>query len=283
MPPESRTQLVPIATLDDPRLDDYRDVRDRDLAARDVFLAESESVLRVLVERGTHPLRSVLLGANRLEKLSPLLGKLPNHVPVFVGEQPVLDALTGFHIHRGVLAAAERTPVPDATRWLERLDAGPATLLVLEGVTNHDNVGSIFRNGAALGATGVVLDARTCDPLYRKAIRVSVGGCLVLPYARGGSVRDLLPSLRAAGFTVAALTPNEPAVDLDDYRHARPDRVALLLGSEGPGLEQETLAEADVRLRIRQRGDFDSLNVATASGIALHALAAGLGRGPTMA
>ncbi|MBM4358001.1 MAG: RNA methyltransferase [Deltaproteobacteria bacterium] len=274
MLPHDLPHLVRIASLSDPRLDDYRDVRDRDLATRGFFLGESESVLRVLVGRKTHPLRSVLVGENRVAKLAPVLAKLPASVPVFLGSQPVLDGVTGFHIHRGVLAAAERTPVPDAVSWLGALPLGPATVLVLEGVNNHDNVGSIFRNGAALGATGVVLDARSCDPLYRKAIRVSVGGCLVLPYARCDAARNLFPTLRAAGFAIAALTPNEPAVDLDDYRRVRPPRVALLLGSEGPGLEPETLATADVRLRIRQRGDFDSLNVATASGIALHALTA---------
>lgn len=266
--------VVTVSSLDDPRLDDYRDVRDRDLAARDVFLAESESVLRVLVRRKTHPLRSVLLGASRLDKVRGILEELPAGVPVFVANQPSLDALTGFHFHRGVLAAAERVVVPDAARWLTELPRGPATVVVLEGITNHDNVGSIFRNAAALGARGVILDERTCDPLYRKAIRVSVGGCLVLPYARCTTVANVLPELRAAGFVVAALTPNEPAISLRAFRDHRPERLALLLGSEGPGLEEGTLAGSDVRLRIGQRQDFDSLNVATASGIALHALVA---------
>jgi len=271
--PPALPNLVRLDTLDDPRLEPYRDVRDRDLSARDVFLAESESVLRVLLWRGHHPVRSVLLSDSRAEKLGDLLALVPAGTPIFVGPQDRLDALTGFHIHRGVLACAARVAVPTLPSLLAKLPRGPSTLVVLESLTNHDNLGAIFRNAAALGADAVVLDERCCDPLYRKAIRVSVGACLVVPYARVDGVRPALAALREAGFTTVALTPNEPATDLRDFGTARPDRVALLLGSEGPGLEVDTLGAADVRARIRQRSDFDSLNVATACGIALHELA----------
>lgn len=266
-------QLVRLETSDDPRLEPYRDVRCRDLSARGWFLAESESVLRVLLRRGRHPLHSVLLSESRAEKLRELVATVPSSVPVLVGTQDLLDSVTGFHIHRGVLACAARVPVPTVAQWLSSLPVGPATVVVLEALTNHDNVGAIFRNAAALGADAIVLDERSCDPLYRKAIRVSVGACLVVPYARHESAHGALGLLRGAGFTTAALTPNEPAIDLEDLARARPERLALLLGSEGPGLEETTLREADLRVRIRQLSDFDSLNVATASGIALHALA----------
>jgi tRNA G18 (ribose-2'-O)-methylase SpoU len=265
--------LVRLDSLDDPRLEPYRDVRDRALSSWDVFLAESESVLRVLVRRGHHPLRSLLLLDSRVDKLQNLLELVPPEVPIFVGSQELLDSLTGFHIHRGVLACAERVPVPTLAELLGRFPPGPATLVVLESLTNHDNLGAIFRNAAVLGADGIVLDRRSCDPLYRKSIRVSVGACLVVPYARVESVRPALATLREAGFTTVALTPNEPATDLRDLGAERDERVALLLGSEGPGLEPETMHEADRRARIRQRSDFDSLNVATACGIALHELA----------
>lgn len=271
--PISLPNRVHVEHLDDPRLAPFRNVKDRDLAAADTFLAESEVVLRVLVRRRTHPLVSVLVSESRVEKLAELLVDVPVDVPIFTARQPVLDAVTGLHFHRGVLACARRTPVPDAARLLSTLPAGPATVVLLEGLTNHDNVGSIFRNAAALGANGVLLDELTCDPLYRKAIRVSVGGCLVVPYSRGGRVLDALPALREAGFVVLALTPNEPALELTELRKHRPQRVALLLGSEGPGLTDTTLSEADIRVRIRQENSFDSLNVATASGIALHELA----------
>lgn len=272
MRPPHLPNRVSVETLDDPRLDDYRNVRDRDLSERKVFLAESEVVLRVLVERRTHPLRSVTIAAAREAKLAPLLERVPCDVPIHVVPQAVLDGVTGFHLHRGVLACAERIAIPDARDWLRHLPPGAATIAVLEGLTNHDNVGSIFRSAAALGATGIVLDDATCDPLYRKAIRVSVGGSLVVPYARCPDVRGLIPDLQAAGFAVWALTPNDPARDITSFRGRRPDRVALLLGSEGPGLEAATLERADERVRVRQRATFDSLNVATACAIALHEL-----------
>jgi len=265
-------RFLDVTSLDEPRLGPYRNVRDRDLANSEVFLAESEVVLRVLIERATHPLRSVLLSRPRAEKLASLLAHVPAEVPIFVAEQPVIDAIAGFHLHRGVMACAARTPLADSAALLAALPPGPATVVVLEGLTNHDNVGAIFRNAAALGAAGILLDAATCDPLYRKAIRVSVGACLVVPYARDTRVADTIVSLKTHGFHVMALTPNEPARDIEEFRRERPDRIALLLGSEGPGLENATLALADDRVRIRQRAGFDSLNVATACGVALHEL-----------
>jgi tRNA G18 (ribose-2'-O)-methylase SpoU len=266
-------ELELVTDRDDPRIDDYRNLRDRSLEERDRFVAESEVVLRVLLGRRTHPIRSVLLAQRRVEKLKPLLATLPESAPVLVAAQPVLDAITGFHIHRGVLASAERTRVPSARELVASLPPGPATVVATEGLTNHDNVGSVFRNAAALGADAIFLDAATCDPLYRKAIRVSVGACLIVPYGRTDSLGELIRELHRAAFTVIALTPNEPARAIESYRGTPPRRIALLLGSEGPGLCEATLALADERVRIRQRTSFDSLNVATACGIALHELA----------
>ncbi len=270
---------IAIEAPDDPRVVDYREVRDKNLERRAIFLAESASVLRVLVLRRTHPLASVLVSETQANALASVLERVPSSVPIYVARQRVLDAIAGFHLHRGVLAAAHRTPVPDVESLVRGLGAGPATLVALEGMTNHDNVGGIFRNCAALGASGVVLDEASCDPLYRKAIRVSVGAALTVPYARAASSRASLEVLGRHGFSTLAMTPCPAARDLRELvsranGDALPERLALVLGSEGPGLLPETLAACDVRVRIPQRQDFDSLNVATACGIALYALLA---------
>jgi tRNA G18 (ribose-2'-O)-methylase SpoU len=258
-----------VADLGDPRLDDYRNLRDGELRVRrEAFICESAAVLKVLCERGRHPIRSVLLAEKRVAAVAPLLARLDPAVPVYVAEQPVLDGVVGFHFHRGVVAAAERVPVPRPEALLAELPPDPGCILLVEGLTNHDNVGGLFRNAAAFGADAILLDAATCDPLYRKAVRVSVGGALVVPYARGDRAVDLVAAARAAGFVVVALSPGATAVDLGAVRI--PPRVAFLLGSEGPGLGPEALAAADLVARIPITTKVDSLNVATASGIALH-------------
>jgi len=269
---ELRRRVVPVVELSDPRLEDYQNLRDRELAhVRGAFIAESEVVLRVLVTRSEHRVRSVLLAESRLDKLADALRSLPPEVPIFVAPQPILDRVVGFHIHRGVLAAVERPHPPGPEALLDRLGPGPRRVVVLEGLTNHDNVGGVFRNAAAFGADGVLLDHATCDPYYRKAIRVSVAGALIVPFARAADTTDHLAALRATGFTVFALSPRPDARDLANLGRL-PERVALLLGTEGPGLRETSMAAADGTLRIDMAGGFDSLNVATTSGIALHAL-----------
>ncbi len=265
---------IRISDVDDPRLADYRNVRDSDLLRREAFMAESEVVLRVMIERSPLSIRSVLIAAAKLDKLQPLLNKLSD-VPVYVADQALMDGVIGFHIHRGVLAAGHRGPIPAAEPWLAAHvdDDTPRTLVVLEALTNHDNVGGVFRNAAAFGADGVLLDFATCDPLYRKAIRVSVGAALFLPYVRYDSVATVIAALQAAGFSCLALTPNAPARDIRSYRGVgRPRRVALLLGTEGAGLSDSALQAADERVRIDIASGFDSLNVAATSAVALHEL-----------
>jgi len=265
-------RALPVSELSDPRLEDYANLRDRELARdRNAFIAESEVVLRVLVTRPELRVRSVLLAEGRLDKLADALEKLPPNVPVFVAPQAALDRVVGFHIHRGVLAAVDR-PAPRAPAdLLGDFGPGPSRVVVLEGLTNHDNVGGIFRNAAAFGADAVLLDHATCDPFYRKAIRVSVAGALIVPFARTDETADNLVALRAAGFTVYALSPRPTALDLARIGRV-PERVALLLGTEGPGLRADSMSAADAILRIDMASGFDSLNVATTSGIALHAL-----------
>lgn len=262
-------RVITIEDFDDPRLADYRELREAHL--RDVFIAESEVVLRVLLGRSRFGVRSLFLAAPKLERLAPLLRDVT--APVYVAEQAVLDRVVGFHIHRGVLAAGERQPVPAPNELLATLGDGPSRVVVLESLTNHDNVGGVFRNAAAFGADAVLYDAATCDPLYRKAIRVSVGGSLIVPFARAETSSEILEALRREGFYSVALTPRADAMDLTELcRSPLPDKLALWVGTEGAGLAASTLAAADAAVRIDIDPRFDSLNVATASGIALHAV-----------
>ena len=252
----------------DPRLADYLSVRERDLVGRHGrFGAEGVVVLQKLVVAGRHPLRSVLLAEKRLAALQPTLAGLAPDVPVYVASEAVMDAAVGFHIHRGVLAMGERVePAPAAL-----LDALPASALIvgLTGIANHDNMGGLFRNAAAFGADGVVLAADCCDPLYRKAIRVSVGAALTIPFARLPADADMPGLLAGCGFEVLALTPGG-AASLAELTAA--PRQAALFGAEGPGLAPELMARCRT-VRIPMAAGFDSLNVATASGIVLNRLA----------
>jgi tRNA G18 (ribose-2'-O)-methylase SpoU len=267
-------RILRVERLDDPRLADYRELREADLAGRrEAFIAESEVVLRVLALRGRFALRSLLLAAPRLARLADVVAGLPPEVPVYIAEQELLDQIVGFRIHRGVLAAGRRQPLPSPAKLIESLPSGVCRVVVLEALTNHDNVGGVFRNAAAFGARAVLFDRPTCDPLYRKAIRVSAGASLLVPFARAETSAEILEALRDAGFWTLALTPGAQARDLYTLERL-PERVALLVGTEGVGLSERALAAADERLRIAMEPGFDSLNVATASGIALSAVRA---------
>lgn len=258
---------VRITEPDDPRIAPYRNIRERDLAGHGGrFIAEGEVVLRVLLTASRLRACSVLVAENRLAPLAPLLERAEaDGVPVFTAAPQVMDAIAGFHIHRGVLALGER-PGPVTPRDLLKDIAGRSLVVVTVGVSNHDNMGGIFRNAAAFGADAVLLDAASCDPLYRKAIRVSVGASLIVPFSRGHAAEVILTALGEAGFTCLALSPGG---EHDVRALPRPERAALLLGAEGPGLPDEIMARA-MTVRIGMAGGFDSLNVATSSGIALH-------------
>jgi rRNA methylases len=271
-------EVIDIVDAGDPRIDAYRDVRERDLVGRQGhFIAEGEVVLRVLLTRAAARTRSLLVAANRFDSLSDLLALVPAGVPVYRAAPAVMDAIVGFHIHRGILALGERAPLPPAADLLARLPA-EALVVVGLGIANHDNVGGIFRNAAAFGAAAVLLDAVSCDPLYRKAIRVSVGASLVVPTARIGRNEDVVALLEENGFAPFALSPSgaTPLAEL-----ARPARAAILLGAEGPGLPPDVMARTST-VSIPMAKGFDSLNVATTSGIVLYHLsqaARPLGRG----
>jgi len=259
--------IEPVADPDDLRIEPYRAIRERDLVGREgLFVAEGRVVLEKLARAGRHPIRSVLVAEARLGGLRPLLDKLPPEIPAYVAPQAVMDAIAGFPMHRGVLAVGARRTL-HAAELLAGL--GPSALVVaLSGIANHDNMGGIFRNAAAFGADAVLLDAACCDPLYRKAIRVSVGAALTTPFARLAAGEDMLQALAAAGLEAVALSPGGE-VELEAL-HCGP-RVAALFGAEGPGLDPQLLARAR-SVRIEMAQGFDSLNVATTSGLVLYQL-----------
>lgn len=263
-----RLNQIDIDDPRDPRIAGYAAIRERDLAGRDgLFVAEGKVVLSVLFSARRFEAESVLVLDRKLPGLSETLTRARPDMPVYVASQPVLDAIAGFHIHRGILALGRRLPPPDIGPMLAGLPQD-ALVLVLAGISNHDNVGSIFRNAAAFEADAVLLDERSCDPLYRKAIRVSVGAVLKVPFATAGRVDDLYDILAQHGFEQLALSP-AGAADIGDIRS--PGRVALYLGSEGDGLPR-ALMQRMRTVRIAMSAGFDSLNVAAASAIALHRL-----------
>jgi len=257
---------VPIDDPQDPRVAAYLDIRERDLTGRHGrFIAEGKVVLDVLLSAGRFAAESVLVLENRLAGLDEILRKAPPDLPVYVAASGVMDRIAGFHMHRGILAIGSKgTPQP-AEALLETLPAG-ALVVVLVGIANHDNMGSIFRNAAAFGADAVLLDATCCDPLYRKAIRVSVGAALKVPFASFDDTAGFTARLDRLGFSQFALSPRG-LTDIRDARRTQP--LALYLGTEGEGLPESLLARLQT-VRIDMAQGFDSLNVAAASAIALH-------------
>jgi tRNA G18 (ribose-2'-O)-methylase SpoU len=249
--------------FDDPRLYDYRRVTDGDaLRQRNLFVAEGRLVVGRLFDSGLQVV-SILVNEASRRAMEDAISRLPDDVPVYVCETGAFGSITGFNLHRGCLALAARPP----ERALADVARDGDRLLVLEGITDPDNVGSAFRNAAAFGAR-VLLSPTCCDPLYRKAIRTSMGSVLAVPYARLNDWPGDLSAVKALGFTLAALTPRAHARDLAACE-AR-GRLALLVGSEGPGLSPEAEQFADLAVRIPMAGAVDSLNLATATGIALH-------------
>lgn len=225
-------------------------------------------MLRILANSRLHQARSVLIAESRIAKAAPLLADFADDVAIYAARRPVMDAIAGFPIHRGFLAFGERGQMVGAADLLGGID-GQATVVCLFGVSNHDNVGGVFRNAAAFGVRAVLLDPACCDPLYRKAIRVSVGAALTVPFARLGPGEDALALFDQHGFTTLALSPSG-VVPLTGLRP--PTRAAALLGAEGAGLPAAILAGATTAA-IPMTAGFDSLNLATASGIVLHHLA----------
>ena len=260
-----------IDDAEDPRVAPYTALRERDaVGRRDGFVVEGEVVLTKAISAGRHPLASVLLAHAKVGRLSPVLAELAADVPVYSARQDVLDEICGFPLHRGVLALGRRPHLPGADALLAGLGAD-AVVVCLLGLGDAENVGAVFRNAAAFGADAVLLDAACCDPLYRRAIRVSVGAALITPFARLNRADDPLALLERHGFEQFALSPSGKLA-LTELKPG--GRTALLFGSEGPGLPAAVLASTRT-VRIPMHGGFDSLNVATASGVVLHHVMAG--------
>lgn len=261
-------QAIRIDDPDDPRIAAYRDIRERDLVGREgLFIAEGKVVLNVLFSAGRFDPVSLLVLENRLAGLGPTLDAAPPDMPCYVASRAVMDAIAGYPVHRGILAIGRRRQRKSAQEFLASLGSR-ALVLVLVAISNHDNMGAIFRNAAALGADAVFLDASCCDPLYRKAIRVSVGAVLKTPYAVFDDIDAFVARLIAHDFQPMALSPGGRE---DIATIARPDRLALFLGTEGEGLPAD-LMDRMRTVRIAMAPGFDSLNVAATSAIALHRL-----------
>ena len=257
----------------DPRLADYFELTDpvrrrRREQAEGFFIAESRLVVQRLLGSGLN-VRSVLVTDAGLSALARELEGLD--APVYVASRELARVVTGFDVHRGVLAAADRPAPPPVTDLLAR----STTVLVLEDIADQVNMGALFRNGRALGADAVLLSPHCCDPLYRRSVRVSMGTVLEVPFAYLEPWPAVLTQLPSAGYVVVALTPDPGAMGLEELAVGRAGRrIALLVGAEGPGLSSEVRAGADCQARIPMRAGADSLNVATAAALALHALVA---------
>jgi len=268
------TTVDEVTSADDPRLADYVRLREATLrrsieVAGGLFIAEGEKVIRRAAEAGYRP-RSFLLAERWLAGLQDVVGRWPD-VPVYLVSEALAEQVTGFHVHRGALASLHREQRHTVAGLLKL-----RRLVVLEDIVDHTNVGAILRNAAGLGWDGALLSPRTADPLYRRAVKVSMGAVFSLPWARLEDWARAPGQLAAAGLTTVALTLTPDAVDLDTIAMAlRPDQpVAVLLGTEGAGLSARWTEGATVRARIPMTAGIDSLNVAAASAIACYALSA---------
>ena len=262
-------RLIEVDDPADPRLADYRDLRDVELrkhleAENGLFLAEGEKVVRRAVEAGRQP-RSFLMAPRWLDGLADVLDR--SDAPCYVVREVLAEQVTGFHVHRGALASLERAPLPSVTGVV----ASARTVVVLEDVVDHTNIGAIFRSAAALGVDGVLLSPRCADPLYRRAVKVAMGAVFSMPWTRLPDWYDALPDLSRRGFTTVALTLAEDARALEEAV-AGLDKVALVLGGEGHGLSARWETSADRRASIPMCAGIDSLNVAAATAVACYAL-----------
>lgn len=263
--------VIRIDDLDLPGLSDYS--RLTDVALRRVmepegglYIAESSKVITRALAAGHQP-RSVLLQEQWLPDIEPLMADWPD-VPVYVGEPAVLEKLTGYNLHRGAMAAMHRPELAS----VEDLIRDARRIVILEDIVDHTNVGAIFRSVAGLGADAVLITPRCADPLYRRSVRVSMGTVLQVPWTRLPEWSEAVPVLHEAGFHLAALALSDDAVTLDEFAADQPERIAIVLGAEGDGLSVPALAAADTVVTIPMLHGVDSLNVASASAVALYTL-----------
>ena len=262
--------LVPVTDAADARLSDYVGLTDvalrrRKEPAEGLFIAEGEKVIRRAVGAG-YRVRSVLLADDWAASLADVLAGAD--APAYVARPDVLAQVTGYHVHRGALAAMHRRPLPSVSE----LVAGARRVVVLEDVNDHTNVGAIFRCAAALGMDAVVLSPRCADPLYRRAVKVSMGAVFAVPYARMATWWDGLADIRTGGLSVLALTPAVDAVALGEVPWPVLRRCAVVFGAEGPGVSRRWREQADLKVRIPMARGVDSLNVAAAAAVVCYAV-----------
>ena len=276
-----RLDLQTVTDPADDRLADYVSLTDVALRskhepAKGLYIAESSTVLERALRAGHRP-RSVLLAPRWVPDLERTVASLPSGddeleaITVFVADEPVLEAITGFHVHRGALAAMHRPPLPAVADLL----AGARRVAVLEDIVDHTNVGAAFRSAAALGVDAVLVTPRCADPLYRRSVRVSMGTVFQVPWTRIDPWPGGVATLRAAGFVSAALALSDDAITLDELVADPPERLAMVLGAEGHGLKPTTVAACDLVVRIPMSGGVDSLNVAAAAAVAFWATRVG--------
>lgn len=265
-------ELLPVTDSDDPRLDDYRGLTDTALRALSepsggLYIAESTKVIARAVAAGHRP-RSVLVQERRVEDIRRIVGDLD--VPVYVVPDEIAETVTGFAVHRGTIASMHRPELPSVHDVIQ----GATLVLILENIGDHTNVGAAFRAAAGLGADAVLVSPGGADPLYRRSVRVSMGTVFQVPWTRIPDWDSAIADLHAAGFDIAALALRDDAVTLDTYAADRPERVALVMGSEGDGLSREAMERADTIVTIPMSGGVDSLNVASAAAVALWSMKA---------
>lgn len=268
--------VIEIRSSTDERVDDYRELTDVGLRRRrepeqGLFMAESHPVIERAIAAG-YPVRSVLTTRRWLADIESLLTAVDRRdTPVLVADDDVVRDITGYRVHRGALAAMARLPLPSVDDVLD----GAARVLVLEGIVDHTNVGAVFRSAAGLGFDAVLIDPTCADPLYRRSVRVSMGAVFSIPWTRCAPWPDTLSSMGVDGWRVLALTPRPDAQVLGTVAAERPERVALVLGTEGHGLTGGALAAVTDHVRIPMAADVDSLNIAAAAAVACYALSPG--------
>ncbi len=279
----TRLDLVPITSTDDPALEDFQQLTDVVLRAKHepakgMFIAEGATVIRRAIVTGHRP-RAFVMALKWVESLRDVLELFPE-VPVHVGDDAQLEAITGFHVHRGALAAMHRPPLQPVEQVLSaaRGGLGAQRVAVLEDIVDHTNVGALFRSAAALGVDAVLISPRCADPLYRRSIKVSMGTVFQVPWTRispwphaSSDHPAGIGLLKELGFTVAALALSDEAISLDELEADLPEKLALVFGAEGDGLKHHTVAACDLTVRIPMAGGVDSLNVAAASAVAFWA------------
>ena len=287
-------RFTPIHDPNDPRIEPYRNQKDAWLKAAHnpdapntdssqpdkdpLFISEGSLVLEHHIA-SPYPLHSILIAESKVESHADLLASVPKTIPIYTATRAILDQITGYPIHRGLLAAGHRIPNPPLANLLQSARA----LVILEDLANHDNLGSVFRSVAALCGTGVpvLLSPRCCDPLYRKSLRVSMGHALTIPFTQIQEQSDWISTLttvQVAGFTTLALTPARDALDIEQIAQETAKnmlsapKLALMLGAEGPGLTPESIQAASHKVKIPLASTADSLNISVAAAVALHRL-----------